>query len=294
MTGMANMKKIVAVVTLICLVESVMPVAAGGHQGSGPTEEGDTYVLIVGGIIKEPTQQRAKDMVMSNLRSYFLKSCKVKPDHMSVFVDRSSSIHKDSRTSTAENLKRAMQGLSKHARPADRFIFYYVGQANAVAKKLRLNLPGEDITHEQLAHWLNGISASSKLIVLDCPAAGLAIKDMTGKGRTVIAGCTGQQHYSTRFGEYFVPALTDSSSDTDGDSRVSLLEAFTLVSRQLDEWYGQRHLFRTETPLLEDNADGIPSRQPWKYRQSGGDGLIASQLFLSPEKLKEVADEQQE
>ena len=288
------MKKIAVVVTLIYLVESMIPEAAAGGQSNVPAEEGRMYVMIVGGIVKEPAERHAKDTVMSNLRSYFLKSCKVKPDHMSVLVDTSSSIHRDSRTSTVENLKGAVEAVSKHARAADRFIFYYVGQANVVAKKLRLNLPGEDITHEQLAHWLKTITASSVLIVLDCPAAGLAIKDLAAKGRTIIASCTDQQHYSTRFGEYFVPALTDSSSDTDGDSRVSLLEAFTLVSRQLDEWYRQRHLFRTETPLLEDNADGIPSPRPWKYRQSGDDGLIASQFFLSPEKLKEVAHEPEE
>jgi hypothetical protein len=291
---MANMKKIVVAVTLIYLVESMMPEVAAGGQSNVPAERGQMYVMIVGGIIKEPAEQRAKDAVISNLHSYFLKSCKVKPDHMSVFGDKSSSIHSDSRTSTAKNLKRAMEGLSGHIRDTDRFVFYYVGQANVVAKKLRLNLPGQDITHEQLAHWLKAITASSILIVLDCPAAGLAIKDLAAKGRTIIAGCTDQQHYSTRFGEYFVPALTDSSSDTDGDSRVSLLEAFTLVSKQLDEWYRQRHLLRTETPLLEDNTDGIPSPQPWKYRQSGEDGLIASQFFLSPEKLKEVTDEPEE
>ena len=291
---MANMKEIVAVVTLISLVESALPAVAGERQANVPAEEGQMYVMIVDGIIKEPAERRAKDTVMSNLRSYFLESCKVKPDHISVLVDRSSSIHRDSTTSTAENLKTAMEAMSKHAKAADRFIFYYVGQANVVAQKLRLNLPGEDITHEQLARWLKPITTSSMLIVLDCPAAGLAIKDLAAKGRTVVAACTGQQHYTTRFGEYFVPALTDSSSDTDGDSRVSLLEAFTLVSKQLDEWYRQRHLFRTETPLLEDNADGIPSRQPWKYRQSDEDGLIASQFFLSREKLKEVADEPKE
>jgi hypothetical protein len=288
---MANMKKIVAVVTLICLVESAMPAVAGDRHGSAATEGSDMHVIIVGGIIKESAERHAKDTVMSNLRSYFLESCKVKPEHISVLVDKTSSIHRDSITSTAENWKRAIEAMSKHVKATDRFILYYAGQANVVAKKLRLNLPGEDITHEQLAHWLKAITASSILIVLDCPGSGLAVKDLAAKGRTVIAACTAQQHYSTRFGEYFVAALTDSSSDTDGDSRVSLLEAFTLVSRQLDEWYRQRHLFRTETPLLEDNADGIPSRQPWKYRQSGEDGLIASQLFLSPEKLKEVTDE---
>jgi hypothetical protein len=180
-------------------------------------------------------------------------------------------------------LSQTLATFAAKIQPADRFVFYYTGQANTVAGKLRLNLPGQDITHQSLAECINQIKASSMMIVLDCPGAGLAAKAITGKGRIVVCGCEAQQHYSTKFGEYFVPALADPNSDTDGDGKVSVLEAFTLACKQSEDWYRQRNLLKTETPVLEDNADGVPSPQPWRYESDKADGLLASKFFLTAE-----------
>jgi len=119
------------------------------------------------------------------------------------------------------------------------------------------------------------------LIVLDCPGAGLAVKALTGQGKIIIGACTEQQHYSTKFSEYFVPALIDKDSDVNGDGRISLLEAFTSASKGIDEFYRVQSLLTTETPVLEDNADGTVSRQPWRYEQNNTDGLAASRFYLS-------------
>jgi len=237
--------------------------------------------MIIGGINKDPKERLAKDKVVINLRRFFLNNAKLKPARLSVLVADNSSLGKGLNISNAENLKETIKTLAAAVQPADRFIFYYVGQANIVAGKLRLNLPGEDITHEQLAEWISRIRASSMLLVLDCPGAGLAVKAMTGQGRIIIGACTAEQHYSTRFSEYFVPSLLDSKSDTDSDGKVSLLEAFTFASKQLDDWYFRLLFLKTETPVLEDNADGLPSRQPWRYKQGNTDGREASKFFLS-------------
>jgi len=152
-----------------------------------------------------------------------------------------------------------------------------------VAEKLRLNLPGTDITHEQLAKWINEIKSSSMVIVLDCPGAGLAVKALAGKDRILIGACTDEQRYSTQFSKYFIPALADLQSDSDHDGKVSVLEAFTVAARQLDDSYRRQNLLQTETPILEDNADGVASLQPWRYEKDSADGLAASMCFLSHE-----------
>jgi hypothetical protein len=257
--------------------------APGAERSRKPAESDNTCALIVSGTNKDPNESPAKDKAVMNLRRFFLNNAKVKPDRLGVLVDGNSVARKDSKISTAKNLKEQIDTFAAAVNPAGRFIFYYVGQANIVTDKLRFNLPGADITHEQLAGWINRIKASSMLIVLDCPGAGLAVKAVAGPDRIVVAACTADQHYSTRFSEYFVPVLADNKSDTDSDGKVSLLEAFTSASKQLDDLYRRKGLLKTETPLLEDNADGIPSRQPWKYRQGKTDGLAASRFFLSSE-----------
>jgi hypothetical protein len=273
------------IIAILLLIVSGYPIfeAFGAERSPESKKSGKTYVLIVSGINKNSKERLAKDGAVTDLNRFFLDITGVNPDRLSVLVDRESTARKGSGISTAENLKEQMDRLAASVNPEDRFIFYYTGQANVVSDTLRLNLRGPDVTHEQLAEWINAIKASSMLIVLDCPGAGLAIKALTGQGRIVIGACTAEQHYSTKFSEYFVPALLDEDSDVNGDGRISLLEAFTFASKGIDDFYRQQSLLTTETPVLEDNADGTASRQPWKYEQNKTDGLAASRFFLSGE-----------
>jgi hypothetical protein len=254
--------------------------AHGAETSQSFSETKNTYTLIISGINKDPNDRLAKDRIVTNLRKFFLSDAKLRPEHVSILVADNSAVREGAKTSTVDNLSETLATFAAKIQPADRFVFYYTGQANTVAGKLRLNLPGQDITHQSLAECINQIKASSMMIVLDCPGAGLAAKAITGKGRIVVCGCEAQQHYSTKFGEYFVPALADPNSDTDGNGKVSVLEAFTLACKQSEDWYRQRNLLKTETPVLEDNADGVPSPQPWRYESDKADGLLASKLFL--------------
>jgi hypothetical protein len=275
------MRKIIIIILLAFVCEFPSAEAMDAQRNTAPKEKGKTYALIICGINKNSKERLVKDRAVIGLRRFVLDNAKVESDRLSVLVPRGSSVRKGSIVSTAANLKKQIDRFADKVNTEDRFIFYYMGQANIVSDTLRLNLPGPDITHKQLAEWINGISASSMLIVLDCPCAGLAVTALTGQNRIIIGSCTADQHYSTQFSKYFVPALLDETSDTDEDGRISLLEAFTSASRSVDEFYRLQALLTTETPVLEDNTDGIPSRQPWRYKQNKKDGLMASKLFLS-------------
>jgi hypothetical protein len=246
-----------------------------------PSQSGSAHALIITGINKDVKDRQTKDKAVIDLRTFFADSVSIKSDQLAVLANSRGLVDNNSQMSTARNLKARIDAAASIVKASDRFIFYYTGQANIAGGKLRLNLPGADITHEQLAQLLSQIKAASMLIVLDCPGAGFAVKALAGKDRIVIAGCTAGQPYSTRFSEYFVPALTDAESDTDDDGRISLLEAFTSASKKLDDFYRRIGLLKTETPLLEDNEDGQASDQPWKHELSGSDGLAASKFFLS-------------
>ncbi len=275
------MRKFITIILLAIVCEFPSAKALNVERNTESKGNGKTYVMIVSGINKSSKERLAKDRAVIGLRRFVLDNVKVESDRLSVLVDSESSVRKDSIVSKAGNLKKQIDRFATEINTDDSFIFYYMGQANIVSDTLRLNLPGPDITHKQLAEWINGIKASSILIVLDCPGAGLAVTAFTGHNRIIIGASTADQHYSTQFSEYFVPALIDEKSDIDEDGRISLLEAFTSASKGVDEFYRRQALLTTETPVLEDNADGIPSRQPWRYKQNKKDGLSASKLFLS-------------
>lgn len=261
-------------VTTILITISILP--AFGKS----SENENLYALIVTGINKDAKDRQAKDKVLVDLRTFLLESASVKSERLAMLANSRSLVQNDSQVSSSKNMKARIDAFADAVKAEDRFVFYYAGQANVADDKLRLNLPGADITHEQLAEWLSRIKVSSMLIVLDCPGAGLTVKSLAGPGRIIIAGCTADQPYSTRFSEYFVPALADDKSDSNNDGKVSLLEAFTAASKNLDDFYRRMGLLKTETALLEDNADGQASDQPWKYEQNRGDGMSASKFFF--------------
>jgi hypothetical protein len=240
-----------------------------------------TYGLVVSGISKDPQERKAKSSEVSVLHKFLLDNPEISPQTLTILIADVLAANTTHGASTAENIQKAIKTIATDVRADDRFIFFYIGQANVIGEKLRFNLPGTDITQEQLAQWIKEIKASSMLIVLDCPGSGLAAKAMSGRGRVIICSCTAEQRYSTRFSDYFIPALTDNKTDTDSNGKISILEAFTSASRQIDDWYRQKKLLTTETPVLEDNGDGLPSQQPWRYKLDGTDGLAASEFFLT-------------
>jgi len=234
---------------------------------------GQTYALIVSGIGKDPADHSARERVANDLRVYMQEKASAKPDRLVVLAGEAS---------TAERIKSTIHAFALAAGAADRFVFYYIGQANAVGDSLRFNLPGPDITQDDLATWLAGIKASTQLVVLDCPCAAAAAKALTRPGRVTIFATTQDQACAPRFGLHFVPALAKPESDTNQDGSVSVLEAFTAAAREIEKWYQQMQLLPTETPCLEDNGDGRPGERPWRHEQDGGDGRLAAGLSLTP------------
>ncbi len=273
--------------TLPILITAALAAASDTSPGREATEP-NTYVLIAAGMLKDPAEQQAADRAAADLGRFFLYSSPSVRGRLRILTGPGSRIHPGPTisTSTAANIREKIRTFAASARPQDRFVFYYVGQANIVGDDLRFNLPGPDVTHRQLAEWINTIPAASKLVVLDCPGAGLAATAMAAPGRIIVCACTAEQPYATRFSHYFVPALLQPQSDTDNDGRISLLEAFTSAAKQIDDWYRSHALLKTETALLEDNGDGEPSPRPWRYRKEDSDGLAASKFFLKPKSSK--------
>ena len=260
--------------TIVILLISFSLVSAEQEQSAK-----NTWALLVGGISKDTTDRSAKTKAIAGVQDYLLNNLKIDSENLIVLKAGDSSAA-TARTPTSENIQNAIHNFSSIIKPDDRFIFYYVGQSNVIGEELRINLPGVDVTPEQLALWIKEIMASSMLIVFDCPGSGLAAKALSVNGRVIIGSCSAEQHYTTHFSEYFIPALTDSQSDMNEDGKISILEAFTTTSKKIDDWYRQEKLLTTETPVLEDNGDGQPSNEPWRYKLDNTDGQTAAEFFL--------------
>jgi hypothetical protein len=258
---------------LLVLMGTLCLAQSSSRDGSA---QSSTYVLLIKGIGRDPVDGAMKDQALNTLRGFLLERTRVDPSRLVVLDGQA-----DATQPTADNIRRALDAFASRIQPRDRFIFYYLGQANVVGGVLRLNLPGPDITDKELADWLRALATKRQVVILDCPCAGLAAKMLTAEGRIIVCAATAAQTYATQFTAQLVQVLGRPATDADGDGKISLLEAFTATAREIETWYQQQQMVATETPCLEDNGDGVPSEQPWRYKMERDEGAHAAAFLLA-------------
>lgn len=266
------------------------PPARGGPTEQPPARRVDTYVLAVSGMCRDDEELPVQRTAVAGFRTVLLETGEVEPDHLVLLDAQQPSPLPGARPATAEALKAAAADLAARVKTGDRFIFYYRGQANLIANKLRINLDGADINHEALSEMFKAVRDCTALFILDCPNAGFALKSLSGENRIIICGARGDQPYITHFSEYFIPALVDPACDFDKDGAVSLLEAYRHAVVTIDELYEGQNLAKTESALLEDDGDGVPTHRPWEHTEDAYDGAAASRFFLKANTNKEKND----
>jgi len=248
---------------------------------SAQTGDMQWRVVICSGILQDNQAIQAEARVIGGLSRFFTDQLGIDREEVNIVCDKQSQAFGPNATAcTRESLEKTLADIASAAGRIDRFVFYYTGQANRGADTLRLNVRGQDIVHNELVQWLGAIKARQKLIILDCPCAGLALKDLIDPNTIIVCSARGDQYDSPRFSDYFVPALLQWDADKDADGRLSLLEAFQTTSRELDKYYEQEKCYKSENALLEDDGDGVPSQQPWLFAESGNDGARAAQFFF--------------
>ena len=264
---------------IITLVMFSMTAGAGEPEAMALPDVNRLHVVLMGGINKDPEEIRSKDRAMLRLVRYFADTVGVPPGQLHVLAARDSFVTSATGESTADTVRATLAQLASLT-TEDRLLIYYTGQANLVGESLRLNLPGPDLTHTEFAEALAPLHPGLMIVVLDCPGAGMAAKPLAAPDRVLIFSARSDQPTSTRFSDYFVPALEDLESDINGDGSISLLEAFQRTAQQLDALFRDQSLLKSENALLEDNGDGVPSQQPWTFAEDGNDGAAASALRL--------------
>ncbi len=140
---------------------------------------------------------------------------------------------------------------------SDQLALFLIGHGSFDDYEYKFNIAGPDITGEDLAAALEGISASNVLIVNTSSASGATAELLTADDRIlVLATRSGVERHAPRFGGYFAAALSDPSADIDKNELISVQEAFDFAERRVDDYFERNDQLATEHALLEgDRAD---------------------------------------
>jgi hypothetical protein len=183
------------------------------------------------------------------------------------------------------------------AKPAGELWLVFIGHGSFDGRSAKFNLRGPDISADELAAVLKPCKRT--LAVIDCSSAsGPFVNLLSAPGRVIVAATrSGHEVNATRFGNYFARAIGDPSADLDKDGQTSLLEAFLMASRQVEQFYKEQGRLATEHALLDDNGDQLGTPADWfhgvravKSAADGKtvDGVRAHQLNLVRSESEQV------
>lgn len=194
-------------------------------------------------------------------------------------------IHGDARK---EDVSAALASIARRSSAGDRVFVVLIGHGSFRNGEARFNLPGPDLTAREYGAALDALAGRDVVFVNTASASGPFIEALSGPGRTIITATrSGTEQNQTRFGGYFVAALTDGAADVDKNGRVSVLEAYRYARIETERSYQSANRLATEHALLDDDGDGTGTGETGE----AGDGARARGLFFGSGVAARLAEE---
>jgi hypothetical protein len=175
------------------------------------------------------------------------------------------------------------------AKPSGELWLVFVGHGTFDGRTAKFNLRGPDISSDDLAAALK--PCARPLAILQCASgSGPFLAALSASNRVVVTATrSGHELNATRFGTYLARAVADPAADLDKDGQTSVLEAYLMASRQVEQFYREEGRLASEHALLDDNGDGLGTPAEWfrgvrAVRKAANgksvDGVRAHQLNL--------------
>jgi hypothetical protein len=209
---------------------------------------------------------------------------------------------------TREHLQQALTDIAATAHPDDVLVITLIGHGSFDGSQYKFNLPGPDVSAEQLAAWCDKIAATRQLIVNTTSASGGSVKALQRHDRVVITATkAGTEKNATVFARYWVEALQDPGADTDKNQIITGLEAFQYATRKTAAFYETEKRLATEHAQFEEGGKSAPVRDAaadsdagrmlasFALVRLGGDSQVASDpaklaLLKQKEQLEQKID----
>jgi len=179
---------------------------------------------------------------------------------------------------TKAHLTETMNTIAHEAKADDMLVVTLIGHGSYDNGEYKFNLPGPDISGEELAVLCDRVAARRQLIVNTTSASGGSIGALQKPGRIVITATkTGTEKNATVFARYWVEALRDASADVDKNEVISALEAFQYADRKTTAFYESQKRLATEHAMIEDTGkkEGVRAAST-----ENGEGLLATSFVL--------------
>jgi hypothetical protein len=212
-----------------------------------------THALLVGGVSGEPRIAQQIERDVTTMRDALSQRFKA-----STTVLTESSTPKSDKAAITEALRK----LVTSSKAGDQVLIVLVGHGSATGGEARFNIPGPDLTADELSRALEPLQGREIAVVVATSASGAFISPLTSASRVIVTATkTGAQNEEVIFAQHFAKALSEDVADINKDGGVSIAEAVEYTKREVTRFYQQHNRIATEAGTLNGaNADGFVLR----------------------------------
>jgi len=209
------------------------------------TAHANTFYLTIAGLGGEPDYEQRFALLASETE----KTLKTHAPDASIETFKGPD-------ATRANIRAALGRIAAAAKPQDAVVILLIGHGTFEGD-YKFNLPGPDLSAQELAELLNKIPATRQLVVNTTSASGGGNEALRKANRILISATkTGSEKNATVFARFWVEALGDPSADTDKNGSVSAMEAFRFAERKTKSFYEEQKRLSTEHAVIEDSPKG--------------------------------------
>jgi len=235
----------------------------------------ELHVIAVEGLggTEEYTQRFSEEVAKLELAAESVTTA----EHMRVFAGEEA---------TEENILAHFDALAAIVNADDRVVIYLIGHGSYDGYEYKFNLPGPDLTGEQLVELLDALPSNNQLLVNTSSASGATLDALTNETRVVITATrSGSERNATRFGSSFVAALEDPAADINKNNAISAQEAFDYAARQVTDYFEFRGQLATEHPQLKGERAARFTLARLEVQEPAGDDPELGLLFEQRDQL---------
>lgn len=154
-----------------------------------------------------------------------------------------------------DGIRAELAAMAVETSEDDTVIVHLIGHGTFDEEHYRFNIPGPDPTAEELALWLEPVTARRQLAVIATSSSGAAQEPLAREGRTVITATrSGRERNAVVFAGLWADALADPNTDVDKDEQISADEAYRFTEQAVAGFYEDTERIATEHPRMEGDA----------------------------------------
>jgi hypothetical protein len=153
---------------------------------------------------------------------------------------------------TRDAVQSHLRALAKVVKRDDRVAVYLIGHGSFDGTEFKFNMPGPDLTGQDLRRLLDALPTENQLVVSTGSASG-SLADVLKKESRVLITATrsGNERNATRFGGDFAAAFKEPGADTDKSGSINAQEAFDFASRRVEDFFKRDTRIASEHPRIE-------------------------------------------